>query len=333
MALRRFREHEEDERNQTASQDRPDERERDNPFAGGGPPSTRGGGGGTPQRGEPLGVPRGYVATVERRYSPNWQYPYVLTRPMQPGMARIRDYEQAPRYFDGMQYAPASEPVEDIIEKQRLMVIAGILDPSDGFMLGVWDPTTVDAYTTLLEYANQSGLTADQALRRWAESPGTMGGGAGRNGEGGGGDFTIDENGNIVPFEETFVPPPLEVRTTNKDDLRRVFRQAVINSLGRGWSDEQINELVEAYNWKEIAVQQEAYQHEVDIMERDFLGERTEGGETLVPSSAARDVFMPSPETYIEDEARRRDPAGFQATQIAEDYAPRFFEALAGFGL
>jgi hypothetical protein len=324
MAFRSPRQNEEDERNQTSSQDRPDERERDNPFGGGGPPSTRGGAT-APSRNKPLGVPRGYTATVARRDTANWQYPYVLSRPLVPGLAGQRDAEQGPRYFEGMEYKPASAPVEEIIEKQRLMVIAGLLSPSEGFMLGVWDPTTVKAYRTLLEYANQAGLNADAALRRFAESPGMVGGSDGEGG-GAGGQWGIDpETGEFVPIEETFVAPPMEVRTHNKDDLRRVFRAAVINMLGEGWTEAQINELVDAYNWKEIGLQAEAYRDEVAQMELEFQGKpRT--------SNVISQVDAPSPESFIEEEARESDPQGFAATQIAEDFAPAFFEALGGYG-
>lgn len=244
------------------------------------------------------------------------------------GIAEIK-----PRYFDGDQYRPGSRDVNSIIDMQRRLVAAGFLDPGD-MQLGVWTGKTITAYEGLLGYANMVGLDADSALLHAASAnQGALGeGGEGGGGGGGGGEggFTFDpETGEMIPITETFVPPPLELRTTNKDDLRAVMRQAT-TLLGKGFSEAEINELVDAYNWREIKAQKDAYDTEVGIMRQEFDG-TSPGGQVYTPTSAAREVEVPSPDTFLDMEARRRDPAGYQATQIAEEFAPAFFDALGGY--
>jgi hypothetical protein len=281
----------------------------------------------------PLGVPHDYRVAGIKPESFRGMSPRGVEGWSANGQGPNDMRELGARYFDGDQYRPGQYPIERIIDMQRRMAIAGFLDLDD-IRLGVWTGKTVDAYEDLLGYANQVGLDADSALYHAAQAGfgGTGGGGSGGSGGGGGGSgFTIDpETGELIPVSETFVPPALELRTTNKDDLRRVFRQAVTQSLGQGWSEAQINELVDAYVWKEIQVQKAAYDTEVGIMRDEFAG-TSEGGQMYVPSSAAREVEMPSPDTFIEATARERDPAGFQATQVAEDFAPAFFQALQGY--
>jgi hypothetical protein len=315
-----------------------------------------------PPRGEYLGVGKDYLPeVVERRYTPNWQYPHILSRPPVPGLAysgsTATRYAQpsarptpkgeipgrvpigTPRYFVDDEVRPAGRTTDEIIDMQRRLAVAGFL--TEDVDLGAWDASTTAAYKRLLEYANAVGMDADTALYHYARNRvgtaeiggggggGEDGGGGGGGGGGRGGGFRF--NPETGQFEEVvdqgFVPPPLTIRTTNKDDLRRVFRAAVINSLGQGWSQAEINELVDAYNWMEIKRDRDTWEQETAIGRADFMGERTTGGEVVTETA------VPDPETFIEEEARRRDPMGFKATQIAEDYAPAFFQALRGIGM
>ena len=274
------------------------------------------GGGGSDR--DALGVPEGYVVPRVRtgQYSERGaQTAAAMGRT--PGTIK----DQGPRYFDGDEFTPAALSPAAIGRLQAALSNAGLL--SD-FRYGVWDQDSRTAYKALLEEANAAGLTAEVMLTRRQQGMDVNVGGGGGSGSGGGGGRQIvgfDEEGN--PIYSEFQAPPLELRLSNKDDLRRVFRTAVIDKIGEGWSQAQIDELVDAYNWQEIRVQQEAYQSEVDRMRAEF-----EGAPSTEPIV---NVAMESPETFLDEEVRRRDPAGVQATDIAEDYAPAFFQALGGY--
>lgn len=275
-----------------------------------------------------VGVPDDYTAVRPMQENPHY-YPsgfsYTTGRygagaaPSEQGR-----YEQKPRYRDGDEWKPANLPggPEAIAELQRQLVNAGYL--SGRFQLGRWDPPSVAAYKDLLSEANASGLDAETALRRFGTGPvlnaGRGGGGSGGGGVGGGQIVGFDENGN--PIYAPFQAPPLELKTTNKDDLRRVFRQAVIDKLGEGWDQAKINELVDAYNWKEIQVQKGAYDQQVAAMRADYEG--TQGPDVI------SSVDVPSPETFLDTQLQERDPVGYQAGQITQDLIPSVLGNLRG---
>jgi hypothetical protein len=121
---------------------------------------------------------------------------------------------------------------------------------------------------------------------------------------------------------EAYQAPPLELRTHSKDDLRRVFRASVIDKLGEGWSQAAIDELVDAYNWKEIQVQKDAYDQAVALDRQAFAG--GPGGGTIVQED------VPDPETFIEDQMRKKDPTGFEAGQIVNNFIPEIMQNLQG---
>ena len=275
---------------------------------------------------EPLGVPRGYTVMAPRSQE--------SLRGMSARGAEAWSglHAQGPRYFDGDEFKPSNEGFDAIIEKQRALAIAGYLDPNDpDLRWGKWDSTTRSAYRALLEEANGSGMTADAMLQEsamsFANPGGGGGGGAGGGGGGGrGGSWEIDPNtGELVFVEEQYVAPPLPLRTTSKDDLRAVFRKAVIGSLGQGWDESRINELVDSYNWMEIKVQKDAYDKQVAIERADFEGGRAgQGGETI------HTVDMASPEAFLEQQMIERDPEKYKAGRIVNDAVPAFMSAMKG---
>ncbi len=144
--------------------------------------------------------------------------------------------ERGPRYFSGHELAPNRLDPASIRELQADLVRAGLLTR---FRAGIWDPASVKAYGTLLEMANQYGLTDEAMLAQLVAAGGPVDFGGGVSGAGGGAGLP-------------------QMVTTNRDDLRRLFRQTVIDRLGKGWTQEQIDELVDAYQWQEIRVQQQA---------------------------------------------------------------------------
>jgi len=261
---------------------------------------------------KPLGVPEGYTTPIVRGPEPQGSADSAAQR-AKAGLGPGTIGKRGPSYFDGDQYRPASLDPASIGKLQASLAAAGLLED---FRYGVWDKASQDAYASLLGEANASGLSAEAALQQRAQGVSINQSGSG-SGSGGGGHWEFDENGEPFFVEDPFVPPPLQVKTTNKDDLRRVFRSAVIEKLGEGWSQAQIDELVDSYNWKELAVQTDAYSQEVGRLEDEFYG-RTP------TSNQITSVSPPSPETFVEDEMRRRDPVGFQAGQITQEFAPQF---------
>lgn len=226
-----------------------------------------------------------------------------------------------PRYEKGEEGHPANEGFDAIVQRQQSLVMAGYLDVTDDFRWGAWDETTRDAYRDLLEDANWAGISAQQQLHRAASAVGTQ-----EVPEGSGpGHWEPDpETGEMRWVEDPFVPPPLDLRTTHPADLRRVFRRAVIETLGEGWDEARINELVDAYNWEEIRLQVDAYTQETDRLRQEWMGEEPE-------TEMIHEVIAPSPEAFVEEELRERDPEGVQAGRIATEFAPAFFESLGGY--
>lgn len=233
--------------------------------------------GGTVAPTNPIGVPGDYVAVRDDPYThrqrsmlPEGEGPRSLSS------TRIRHTETPPRYVEGDDWAPASLSPEAIAQIQRQMIAVGLIPSDAKITLGFWDNTTREAYRDLLTYANASGLTWSQALKAY----GAAGGHAGPGG----------------PARQ-----PLTIRTTNPDDLRRVFRAAVINELGQGWSQEEIDKMVASYQGQEASVQRQAY----------------DAGET---GGTVTDVA--SPQAYAEAEALKRDPSGVAEHNLIESGGP-----------
>jgi hypothetical protein len=107
----------------------------------------------------------------------------------------------------------------------------------------------------------------------------------------------------------------------NEKDIQTAFRKAIVEHLGEGWTQEQINAAAAAYRAEEISVQRSAQQQMIE-RERQLW----ETGTTDIDEITEVDVRDPN--LFIEEEARRRDPAGFQAGQIGNTFAPAFFQAL-----
>lgn len=280
-------------------------------------------------RPKPLGVPEGYKT---QSYSP-FRYTggfdnYLAQKDPEhfkaPGVGQGRMIERGPRYNEGDEWKPANNSPAGIAEAQKYLAAAGLLED---WRWGVWDEATRKAWAEVLGYANSRGITDQMALQELATAPPSGGGGGGGSAGGsggGGGEWTVDENGNPVQVQPQFVPPPLQIRLPSREDVGRVLRHSVIDLLGMGWSQAEIDELTDLYMSKVREPQEAAYAQEVDRMEDEFYGRPGQ-------SEPITTVEAPSLETFAEDELRRRDPAGFGATQVAEDFAPAFFSALGGY--
>lgn len=274
----------------------------------------------------PLGVPREYEVAVQNQDRPGY-YPHGFnyrTRGYGAGAhPEDRSAIIGPRYFDGDEWKPSQLSPAKVAQLQRAMATAGLL--SD-FRYGVWDSRSAKAYAEVLSFANASGMTEQMALQRMVNSPElSLGGGSGSRG-GGRQIIGFDENGDPVYSE--YVAPPLELKTTNRDDLMRAIRSGIIDRMGVGWSQQQVGELADLYIQKEIEAQRSVYDQKVALERTAFeQGEGAVSGRTIVEPS------VPDPETFLENELKRRDLPGFQAGNLANDVMPMFEEAIRGWQL
>lgn len=267
---------------------------------------------------KPIGVPRGYTVPSVRvgPVSARQAEALAASNRRLPGTV----FERGPRYFDGDQWRIASTSPQTVTAIQRAMVNAGLLND---FKYGVWDERSADAYAKVLAYANAAGISDQMALQQMAENPDLALGGGGSSGGGSGGRQIVgfDENGD--PIFSEYVPPPLELRTTNKEDLKNLFRSLTAEKLGIGWNDAQLNELVDAYNWQEIRVQRSNYDQQV-ALERQAFNE----GPEAIAGKALNIEEPPEREAFLQEELIRRDPVGYQAAQVGLSAVDMFREAL-----
>lgn len=129
---------------------------------------------------------------------------------------RAKVDEIPPRYFEGMQYGPATQPPEKIAELQRKLIKAGVL--AQGFTsFGIWDDVSSAAYEKILGYANQQGLSDDEIMDQWTKY-------GAANGD---------------PAKKLVVKNPEEVAAT--------VREAAAKVLGRSLSQAEVDQLVAGY--------------------------------------------------------------------------------------
>ncbi len=241
----------------------------------------------------PIGVPSGY--TIPTPQSRTYSYDESGRIVPVPSTTLV---DKPPTYFDGDDWVPSSYSAVEIFQLQTALAKVGLLRGT--WSGGYWDDATRKAYRELLGMANSKGSDADPLLNDMLAQVQELGSAL----------FTIDENGNIVMTrtgEGTETRAPLVTRTTDPASLRNVFRRSVIELLGEGWSEDQINKMVAAYNSMEVERQTAAY------------NAQPTGG-------TVQDI--PTPEAFIESEVQEQDPTGVQANQ-ALGFASDFMQ-LAG---
>lgn len=236
----------------------------------------------------PIGVPPGYKSTKVLRPAP--RRPGEVTGEAGGYVVPVR-----PQYFEGDELMPSQMSPDRIADLQREMVAAGMIRPGARISMGVWDDASVDGYYRLLAYANRGGMTWMAALNKIKAS--------------GAGFFEVDEQGNLVPVGEE-AADQIPTRTTPPEELRQTFRRAVIDTLGQGWSEDQINSMVSAYNSMEIERQREAISAE---------------------GTSRNVVGVPSPEAFIVEQATQTDPGRAQAEQ-GLDYMNQFMALVGRWG-
>lgn len=255
------------------------------PISGGPPPPTS-------DSSQPIGVPS--TVRVDGKdvpyTAPVLRYPDTTLYESQAGFRNNRWPgptlgQQAPTYYEGDEWVPASFTADRIFQLQSSLARVGLL--RGNWSGGYWDDPTRKAYKELLGMANAGGYTdADSLLNYMTQQVP----------KGSTGLFTVDENGNVVMTREGGgdTRAPLVTRTTDPATLRQVFRRSTIELLGEGWSPDQIDQMVHAYNSMEVQRQKQAY----DLQET---------GGTFSD--------IPTPEQYAESYIQDKDPEGAAAYQ------------------
>lgn len=181
-----------------------------------------------------------------------------------------------PTFFEGDEIAPASWGPARIADLQRALAAAGLIKLSD-VQLGYWDQATQDAYKEVLIHANRAGITNVMAAF-----------------------------GDLMATRQQYGAPSqnLPVTVTNPDDLKKAFRQAMVDQVGHVRDAGQIDRMVQAYQ-----------QTERDYQQQQYAAQQAGTGGTLTAPA--------SPAAFAEAEAVRTDKPGVEANtfrQLATDF-------------
>jgi hypothetical protein len=228
---------------------------------------------------QPIGVPLDYTAPGRRgervpKFDPRTGDPMGFV-PGSSTPSRI-----APRYFEGDEGRPAMGNPQEIWALQRKLVRIGLLQGTT-FQRGVWDPASQSAYTWLLGLANRNGFSDQQMLEQMLQAPDR---------------FLVDVQ-DAMRGENR---PPLITQTTDPKTLRQVFRRSIIDLTGEGWTQAEIDQMVQSYNDVELRRQRQAYNLEAP---------GSEGGNV---------VTIPEPEAFIEAKIHEQDPLAIPAHEMAQ---------------
>lgn len=260
-------------------------------IAGGPPPTDDTG---ATKKPNPIGVPAETYNPATGQYEP-WQATVSVAprAPSVPAHGFIHAYDSGvpvgttsqvpPRYYGGDEVAPAGWDPERIANLQRDLVAVGLIPKSASIRVGFWDANSQKAFEQLLGYANQTGTTWQSALSNYGQMTEAEGAGQPR--------------------------APLQVRTSNPDELRTVFRKAVIDTLGQGWDQTKIDSMVSAYQAAETGAQTTAYN-------------QAETGGTV--SQVA------SPDVFAATQARAENPLLAQEHDVLTGPIESFKQMLAG---
>lgn len=195
----------------------------------------------------PLGdVEPEYVVQREARTTP-WDTGGRTYQPIPTGRGVYRPVgtnveEHRPRYYGGGyedgQYRPSSvvavgvgKPESWILETQSAMQRAGLLSEGS-YIPGFWDNDTQEAMSDLMGYANQQGMTWEDALAMILEQGG-VGGDGGMGGMGGGGLARIQRAPEWA--------------------LNQLLDDAGTAYLGRNFTDQEKQQFIAAYRGLEDA--------------------------------------------------------------------------------
>lgn len=175
-----------------------------------------------------------------------------------------RDAVQTQTYQDSMRalYGLKGEQVGSL---QQRMLAAGFMGRNPDYVANAPDTKTHDTWDKILKQAMRSGRTPDEILTD-----------------------AVNANGGLEAGLKKFGGPQpgtvADIHLTHPDDIRMVAKQVSTKTLGRGWSNEQLDHFVQTYQ----AMQTQA-------------GQAARG-------SGATVVNAPDIGAAAEAEARRQDP-------------------------
>jgi hypothetical protein len=177
---------------------------------------------------------------------------------------------QTQTYQDSMRglYALKGEQVGNL---QQRMLAAGFMGRNPDYVANAQDTKTHDTWDKILKQAMRSGRTPDEILTD-----------------------AINANGGLEAGLKRFGGPApgtlSDIHLTHPDDIRMVAKQVSTKTLGRGWSNEQLDHFVKTYQ----AMQSQA-------------GRAAQGSGATVTNA-------PDIGAAAEAEARRQDPTAAGAT-------------------
>lgn len=168
------------------------------------------------------GVPEGYVAPG---YASDQST--LFDRP-----------EVAPRYVYGDEFTPGIGNGPDAIaEMQQDLMAAGLIPKGTQFRIGVWDSVTSTAYGKALDFANQQGMEAGQAVETLINSPVY-------------GDDAAGGKNQSLQYE-----------LPNRDDVKVMAKKIGRNQLGRNVDDDFAERVATAYEAEVMKSQQQQFQN------------------------------------------------------------------------
>lgn len=230
--------------------------------------------------------PEGYAIdrnVTERRFAPERG---GLVEGQAPTTDATIRRSQSPQYFEGDEYQMfVGMSPEQIAAIQTELLRAGIVDAED-FRPGVWDPDTADAMKDVLEHANFSGLSWDEALVELAANPRAEEDGGGAGGRRG-------RRGYMAPDYAT---------------LAQAAKSAIRQNLGREPEDWEVKLLADELGGG--FQQQLSMQQQVDQYEQQPAGEGEGPGQTFTdvdPKARFAERFEELYRPELEAEQREED--------------------------
>lgn len=209
-----------------------------------------------------IGMPKGYVPTRPGYGGP--VSPAQAERLAAGGRTREPQITP-PRYKTGAEMEPRSYSPEMIARLQQQLAGAGLIGPSTRYRLGVWDSTSVNAYKQLLGYANQGGLSREDALQQLLTAPQLKGAQAvGEDGVMGGGGSAGPQvlGGQLRTYEAS---DPASVRQT----AEAAFRQA----LGRKPKKDELDKFVSQFLGQERGAQDVVFKAQDRLEAKNLLAQ------------------------------------------------------------
>lgn len=235
-----------------------------------------------------IGMPKGYVYSI----------PGTASRPT-PGSAAALVYANneggtstivPPRYQTGAELEPRGYSPENIAVLQQNLAAAGLIGPQTKFRLGVWDAPSVSAYRQLLTYANQGGLSREDALAELLTSP------------------LVDPSGSGSSGRQTRTDV---VSVEHPDTIRAAAHAAFKAATGRGRAvnDKTIEKFVAAFQAQQIGAQRKVNRAQ------DAVAELEDG-----PVSQEVQVTTPDLGSSAEAFAQNQAPAEVGAHNITKQF-------------